>query len=52
MLLHLGRIPKAADQFEWGGMCFEIMDMDGNRVDKVLVTVVPVRSTQGDSKKT
>jgi putative hemolysin len=42
MLLHLRRIPKAADQFEWSGMRFEVMDMDGNRVDKVLVTVLPV----------
>jgi putative hemolysin len=41
VLLQLGRIPKAADQFEWSGMCFEVMDMDGNRVDKVLVTTLP-----------
>lgn len=43
VLLHLRRIPKAADQFEWSGMRFEVMDMDGNRVDKVLVTTLPVR---------
>jgi magnesium and cobalt exporter, CNNM family len=43
ILLHLGRIPKASDQFEWGGMRFEVMDMDGNRVDKVLVTTLPIR---------
>ncbi|MBD2439110.1 hemolysin family protein [Nostoc sp. FACHB-110] len=34
---HLGRIPAAADHFEWEGMRIEVMDMDGNRVDKVLV---------------
>lgn len=39
----LGRIPKAADNFEWNGLRFEVMDMDGNRVDKVLVTTQPVR---------
>jgi putative hemolysin len=33
----LGRIPNAADSFEWGGLRFEVMDMDGKRVDKVLV---------------
>ncbi len=33
----LGRIPDAADSFEWGGLRFEVMDMDGKRVDKVLV---------------
>ncbi len=33
----LGRIPVATDSFEWKGMRFEVMDMDGNRVDKILV---------------
>ncbi|MEQ8754139.1 MAG: hemolysin family protein [Coleofasciculus sp. G1-WW12-02] len=37
VITHLGRIPTAADYFEWGGLRFEVMDMDGNRVDKVLV---------------
>jgi putative hemolysin len=43
VLLKLGRIPQPADEFEWGGLRFEIMDMDGNRVDKVMVTATPVR---------
>jgi putative hemolysin len=33
----LGRIPAAGDRFEWGGFSFEVLDMDGLRVDKVLV---------------
>ncbi|MBD2388367.1 hemolysin family protein [Cylindrospermum sp. FACHB-282] len=37
IITHLGRIPAAADHFEWQGMRFEVMDMDGNRVDKILV---------------
>lgn len=37
VITHLGRIPAAADHFEWQGMRLEVMDMDGNRVDKVLV---------------
>lgn len=48
VITHLGRIPSAADFFEWQSMRFEVMDMDGNRVDKVLVvpntTDVPVDS--------
>jgi len=36
----LGRVPVAGDAFEWQGHRFEVVDMDGNRVDKVLV--VPV----------
>ncbi|MGQ4645959.1 CNNM domain-containing protein [Lyngbya aestuarii] len=41
VITHLGRIPTAADHFEWGGLRLEVMDMDGNRVDKMLV--MPVR---------
>jgi putative hemolysin len=33
----LGRIPKAGDKFIQDGIAYEVMDMDGNRVDKVLV---------------
>jgi putative hemolysin len=39
VVMHLGRIPSPADHFEWSTMRFEVMDMDGNRVDKVLVMV-------------
>lgn len=36
----LGRIPSPTDHFEAAGWRFEVMDMDGNRVDKVLIAVV------------
>ncbi|MFM6266929.1 MAG: transporter associated domain-containing protein, partial [Dolichospermum sp.] len=45
VITHLGRIPAAADHFEWDNMRFEVMDMDGNRVDKVLV--VPRKRNNG-----
>ncbi|SBT10826.1 conserved hypothetical protein [Candidatus Propionivibrio aalborgensis] len=34
----LGRIPMVTDHFEVAGCCFEVVDMDKNRVDKVLLT--------------
>jgi len=34
----MGSIPKAGERCEWNGFSIEIMDMDGNRIDKVLVT--------------
>ena len=37
VMARLGRVPRAADHFEWGGMRFEVIDMDGRRIDKVLV---------------
>ena len=41
VMTSLGKIPHAADQFEWEGLRFEVMDMDARRVDKVLVTTLP-----------
>jgi putative hemolysin len=37
IITQLGQIPKSSDHVEWDGFRFEVMDMDGNRVDKVLV---------------
>ena len=37
VITQLGRIPAAADHFEWQNLRIEVMDMDGNRVDKVLI---------------
>lgn len=40
IMYSLGRIPQVSDKFEWNGLSFEVMDMDGRRVDKVLVTTL------------
>ncbi|HSV55906.1 MAG TPA: hemolysin family protein [Magnetospirillaceae bacterium] len=37
ILDRLGKIPETADSLEWGGLRFEVVDMDGNRIDKVLL---------------
>jgi putative hemolysin len=37
VMLNLGRVPRVTDTFEAGGLRFEVVDMDGHRVDKVLV---------------
>jgi putative hemolysin len=37
----LGRIPSVADHFEAAGFRFEVVDMDRNRVDKILVARLP-----------
>jgi putative hemolysin len=36
VLMRLGHIPKSSEHFTWGEFYFEVMDMDGRRVDKVL----------------
>jgi putative hemolysin len=39
-ILHeLERIPKTGDKLEWKDFKIEILDMDGHRIDKVLVTL-------------
>ena len=39
-ILHeLERIPHSGDKFDWKGFKFEIIDMDGHRIDKVLVDI-------------
>jgi putative hemolysin len=38
IMLLLGRLPRTADTVLWEGWRFEVVDLDGKRVDKVLVT--------------
>lgn len=40
IMAHLGNIPSTGQHFEWNNWRFEILDMDGRRVDKVLVAPV------------
>jgi len=38
IMLLLGRLPRTTDTVEWEGWRFEVIDLDGKRVDKVLVS--------------
>jgi putative hemolysin len=38
VMARLGHIPAVGERFAWADLRFEVMDMDGHRVDKVLVT--------------
>ena len=54
VMVSLGRVPQPTDRFEWHGLNFEVMDMDGRRVDKVLVTTLPQRAStpeEGNGKR-
>ncbi len=37
ILILLDRIPKVGDQCEWRSFSFRVVEMDGNRIDKILV---------------
>jgi putative hemolysin len=40
LMTNLGKIPVTGDQFIFEGYQFEVVDMDGMRIDKVLVTPI------------
>jgi putative hemolysin len=39
VLHELKHIPEAGERFEWKGFDFEIVDMDGQRIDKLIVKI-------------
>jgi putative hemolysin len=41
LMLLLGRLPQTADRCDWESWTFEIVDLDGKRIDKVLATARP-----------
>jgi putative hemolysin len=49
MMLLLGRVPSVSDAVEWQGWQFEIVDMDGHRIDKVLAARLPQSLAAADS---
>ena len=48
----LGRIPAVADTFDAAGFRFEVVDMDKNRVDKVLLSRLPLPGDDGSDADT
>ena len=48
VVTRIGKIPTSSDAFEWQGLKFEVVDMDRNRVDKVLVIPPEVRQSEDE----
>jgi putative hemolysin len=46
ILDRLGRIPAIGDKTEWNGYELEVVDMDGQRIDRILVRRLPAPSEQ------
>jgi len=46
VMAQMDNIPKAGDHFTWGKLRIEVMDMDNNRVDKVMVSALEEVSNQ------
>ncbi|HSK41194.1 MAG TPA: hemolysin family protein [Arenibaculum sp.] len=49
VLHQLGRVPAAGDAFERDGTRYEVVDMDGRRIDKLLVVPAAPESGTGDA---
>lgn len=41
VMAQFGRIPQVGEAFAWRGVRFEVVDLDGARIDKVLVVPAP-----------
>ena len=50
VVTNIGHIPQAGNYFVWEGYRFEVIDMDGTRVDKVMVTQVPQQEPEADDE--
>ena len=50
MMSRLGNIPSAGQYFDWEGVRFEVVDMDGRRVDKVMI--IPTDLLKESKKQT
>jgi putative hemolysin len=43
VLVEFGRLPQAGDSVDVSGWRFEVVDLDGRRIDKLLATRLPLR---------
>ncbi|MES3013977.1 MAG: hemolysin family protein [Pseudomonadota bacterium] len=49
IMLLLGRLPETTDSVEWDHWRFEVVDLDGKRVDKVLASRLPAETNRGET---
>lgn len=48
ILSYIGKIPETGEEFQWYKFCFEIVDMDGNHIDKILVKEVEPKKEENE----
>ncbi|MCL6523217.1 MAG: hemolysin family protein [Thermoflavifilum sp.] len=48
LLNQLGHIPHTGEKVAWKDFCFEVVDMDGHRIDKVLVSLQPAANQKAN----
>ena len=50
ILYETGEIPSPGFKFSWNGYVFEIVDMDGQRIDKVIISQDPSQNLQNSEE--
>lgn len=48
LMASLGRVPEVGDTYDWAARRFEVVDMDGRRVDRVLVSALADAAAERD----
>lgn len=51
VMTHFGRIPRAGDYFDHAGYRFEVVDMDRQRIDKMLVAPLPPAQPTSEARE-
>ncbi len=49
LLWHLGRLPACGETLTWRDLRLEVVDLDGTRIDKILISRRPVTAEAGGS---
>ena len=49
VISRFGRIPHAGEHFDWGGWRIEVVDLDGPRIDKLLMQRSADDTRHGDA---
>ncbi|TXH65909.1 MAG: HlyC/CorC family transporter [Lysobacteraceae bacterium] len=49
VIAHFGRIPNTGEAFEWAGWRIEVVDLDGPRIDKLLLTPTVTRGVADEA---
>jgi magnesium and cobalt exporter, CNNM family len=47
LLWELGHLPKVGERLDWKNLRFEVVDMDGRRIDRVLISTLPEHQAVG-----
>lgn len=46
VLNQLGHMPRSGEHFDYAGRRIEVVDMDGRRIDKILVSAAPLEASK------